>query len=166
MGVYRRILVPIEGTDTDLPVLQHVKALAAAVGAEVLLLRVAHYHTRDERTHEVDDAEGDLRRAAAVLAGGGFAVRTELGHGEPAETIIAAATDLSADLIAMGTHGHGWLLRLVLGSVAEDVRHGTHVPLLLVRAGHAADTPAAAGADEEGGPDAHVTVPNEEADGG
>ncbi len=49
MGVYDHILVPIEGTETDAPVLEHVAALAAVCGSSVTLLRVAHYHTRDER---------------------------------------------------------------------------------------------------------------------
>ena len=149
MGLYTRILVPTEGTEADMPALRHVRQLAEIHGAEVVLLRVAHYHTRDERTHEVDDAEDDLRRAASVVAGGGFLVRTELRHGEPAETIIAAARELGADLIVMGTHGHGWLPRLVLGSVAEDVRHGVDVPLLLVRADSKQDGDSRAGGDEE-----------------
>ena len=145
MGLYRRILVPIEGTAIDEPVLDHVKELAALCGAEVVLLRVAHYHTRDERTHEMDDAEGDLRRAAAALEGGGFAVRTVLGHGEPTDTIIAQAEELDVDLVAMATHGHGWLPRHVLGSVAEGVRHRSRVPLLLVKAGWRQDERPSAG---------------------
>jgi hypothetical protein len=52
----------------------------------------------------------------------------------------------------MGTHGHGALKRVVLGSFAEKVRHGSDVPLLLVKARSAADEPAsdrtAGGADE------------------
>ena len=45
MGVYERILVPVEGTETDGPVLDHIAELAGMCGAEVTLLRVAHYHT-------------------------------------------------------------------------------------------------------------------------
>jgi nucleotide-binding universal stress UspA family protein len=134
VGLYERILVPIEGSQTDGPVLAHVRELASTCGAEVYVLRVAHYHTRDERTHELDDAEADLRRAAEALGGGGFPVHTILGHGEPAEQIIAQAEELGADLIAMATHGHRWLGRLVYGSVADHIRHGADVPLLLIRA--------------------------------
>ena len=64
MGVYERILVPVEGTETDGPVLDHIAELAAMCGAEVTLLRVAHYHTRDERACELEDAEAGLERAA------------------------------------------------------------------------------------------------------
>ncbi|MCX6365008.1 MAG: universal stress protein, partial [Actinobacteria bacterium] len=41
MGVYERILVPVEGTETDGPVLDHIAEVAAMCGAEVTLLRVA-----------------------------------------------------------------------------------------------------------------------------
>ncbi len=52
----------------------------------------------------------------------------------------------------MATHGHGALKRAVLGSVAEQVRHATDVPLLLVKASAVADSVdarAEAGADGE-----------------
>ena len=68
MGLYERILVPVEGTETDEPVLEHVAKLASLCGAEVTLLRVAHFHTRDERACEVEDAESDIERAARGAA--------------------------------------------------------------------------------------------------
>ena len=133
MAVYERILVPVEGTDTDGPVLEHIARLAPAVGAEVVLLRVAHYHTRDERTCELEDAEADLERAAELLRSRGVTVRAVMAHGEPAEVILAQAQELKPDLIAMATHGHGWAKRIVLGSVADHIRHNSDVPLLLLK---------------------------------
>jgi nucleotide-binding universal stress UspA family protein len=133
MSIYDRILVPIEGTETDVPVLDHVAPLAALCGAEVILLRVAHYHTRDQRTCEVEDAEGDLARAAERLRAHGVEARTLLLTGEPQEVIVQQAAELKPDLIAMATHGHGWAKRMVLGSVADHLRHNTDVPLLLLK---------------------------------
>jgi nucleotide-binding universal stress UspA family protein len=135
MGVYEHILVPIEGTETDAPVLEHVGRLADACGAAVTLLRVAHYHTRDQRSCEIEDAEGDLARAAERLRARGIEVKTLLLSGEPQEVIVRQAAELHPDLIAMATHGHGWAKRWVLGSVADRVRHTTDVPLLLVKGG-------------------------------
>lgn len=132
--MYRRILVPLEGTlETDEPVLEHVARLAALCGAEVILLRVAHFHTRDERTCEMDDAREAIERAAGEMHGRGFEVRTLIVPGEPGEVIVRQAAEVDADLIAMATHGHGWAKRLVLGSTAEHVRHNTSVPLLLLK---------------------------------
>lgn len=133
MGMYKRILVPVEGTETDQPVLEHVGALAAMCGAEVVLLRVAHYHTRDQRACEVGDAEGGLARAAEQLRSRGLTVRTLLLSGEPQQVIVQQAEELQPDLIAMATHGHGWAKRMVLGSVADHVRHNSDVPLLLIK---------------------------------
>ena len=133
MSIYDRILVPIEGTETDVPVLDHVARLAALCGAEVILLRGAHYHTRDQRTCEVEDAEGDLARAAERLRAHGVEARTLLLTGEPQEVIVQQAAELKPDLIAMATHGHGWAKRMVLGSVADHLRHNTDVPLLLLK---------------------------------
>jgi universal stress protein A len=133
MGLYERILVPVEGTETDAPVLEHVAKLAPLCGATVTLLRVAHFHTRDERACELEDAEGDIGRAAGELRARGVAVETRVVPGEPGEVIVQQAAELKADLIAMATHGHGWAKRLVLGSTAEHVRHNSDVPLLLIR---------------------------------
>ncbi len=133
MGLYERILVPVEGIETDTPVLDHIGRLASLCGAEVTLLRVAHFHTRDERTCEVEEAESDIERAAEELRALGVAVNTLIVAGEPGEVIVREAEELQADLIAMATHGHGWAKRLVLGSTAEHVRHNSAVPLLLIR---------------------------------
>jgi nucleotide-binding universal stress UspA family protein len=127
MALYEHILVPIEGeTETDAPVLAHVGELAALCGATVTLLRVAHYHTRDQRSCELEDAEGDLARAAEQLRARGVEVKT---------LIVQQAAELRPDLIAMATHGHGWAKRIVLGSVADHLRHSTDVPLLLLKGG-------------------------------
>jgi nucleotide-binding universal stress UspA family protein len=131
--MYERILVPIEGSETDASVLEHIARLAGMCGAEVILLRVAHYHTRDQRACEVEDAEGDLSKAAELLRSRGIAVRELLMSGEPRDVVVQQAHELKPDLIAMATHGHGWAKRMVLGSVADHVRHNTEVPLLLLK---------------------------------
>jgi nucleotide-binding universal stress UspA family protein len=134
MALYTRVLVPLDGSPVDDAVLDHVAALAAELGAEIVLLRVAHFHTRDEMAHEVDDAQACLDKAERRVAGRGLKVRTIVGRGEPVATIVEQAGTVGADLIAMATHGHSWLPRKLYGSVAEGVRHATSVPLLLVKA--------------------------------
>ena len=96
MGVYKRILVPVEGTDTDGPVLDHIAELAAMCGAEVTLLRVAHYHTRDERAYELEDAEGSLERAAELLRSRGVRGRVALSLGVTAALMVGAALAVAA----------------------------------------------------------------------
>ena len=141
MALYTRILVPLDGSAIDGPLLGHVAEIARLTGAEVLLLRVAHYHTRDTMAHEVEEAEGLLAEAARELSAEGLNVQTLVGRGEVADEIVAQAETLHADLIAMATHGHGLVARTVLGSVAEDVRHHTSVPLLLLKGVHEETAP-------------------------
>ncbi len=129
-----RILVPLSGTELDLAVFERVAEIARSSGAEVVLLRVAHYHTRDSRTVEIDEAREILQEACLRLKGRGLAVRTIIGHGEVADTIAAKARELGVDLIVMGAHGHGALRRALEGSVPDRVRHRSEVPVLLVRA--------------------------------
>lgn len=60
-------------------------------------------------------------------------VRYELKVGHPADQIAAVAQRIKPDLILMGSHGHGSLGNLVMGSVATKVMAHTKVPVLLVR---------------------------------
>lgn len=53
--------------------------------------------------------------------------------GKPGEFISSTATDGKFDLVVMGSHGHGALMNLVVGSVATEVLAGCKVPVLIVR---------------------------------
>jgi nucleotide-binding universal stress UspA family protein len=65
----------------------------------------------------------------------------------PADAILREAADLGADLIALGSHGHGGVRRLVIGSVADKVIRGATMPVFMMPA-HVAPI-AAAGVEEE-----------------
>lgn len=53
--------------------------------------------------------------------------------GRAVDEIIFAAKNEHSEMIVMGTHGHGWLGRAVMGSVAQRVVTDSHVPVLLVK---------------------------------
>ena len=78
-----------------------------------------------------DEAE----RALAGLAGRftGIPLSSEILFGNPARCIITAAKTNDADLIVMGTHGHGPVMHLMMGNVAERVVRMSPVPVLTVR---------------------------------
>ena len=67
------------------------------------------------------------------LASRGFETRTHLAMGDPATELARVAAAQNVDLIAMSTHGHQFVKDLLYGSVANEVRHITRVPVLLVR---------------------------------
>lgn len=150
---YRRILVPLEHTDTDRTILLHVRGLARTCGSSIVLIHVAdgwaarnvgRFNLRESQ--EMRDDREYLEQLAAELEGEGFEAEAVLAGGDPAAEIAAAAVREGCDLIAMSTHGHRLLTDLVLGSVANEVRHQSMVPVLLVRATALAAGTGAAGA--------------------
>jgi nucleotide-binding universal stress UspA family protein len=144
-----RILVPLDGSalaETALPV---VWELAGTVAHDITLLRVVPF-TADEQAHNL--AYQYLRAHAeelqAQLASRECHVRTAVREGVlPSEKIIDEA-EAQGDLIVMATHGWGGMKRWVLGSVADQVFHTAHVPVLLVHTGESAAAPRPAGARE------------------
>ena len=107
---------------TVLTVVQPVPPRAAAVLARDVLN--AHYH---------DEAEKVLKPIRAFLGKRGLPVSFVSKTGPVAETIAAAADKGKYDLLMMGSHGHGSLGNLVLGSVATKVMAQCGTPVLLVR---------------------------------
>jgi nucleotide-binding universal stress UspA family protein len=75
----------------------------------------------------------ELEQEAERLRAQGYHVITEVHFGDPAQRIIDFVNDMNINMIAMTTHGRTGLGRLVLGSVAEQVLRGVHVPVLLWR---------------------------------
>lgn len=134
--MYRRILVALDASSADQDILEHIERLASCCGSEVILFRAAHYDTLDSRRAEIDEGQAALDSAERRLSSAGIAVKKVLEHGEPSEAIVSAAERHNCDLIAMATHGHGKLVDILVGSVADRVRHGTHIPILLVKSRH------------------------------
>jgi nucleotide-binding universal stress UspA family protein len=138
--MYHRILVPLENTRTDRVILPHVRALARHCGASIVLIHVADgFAARNIQQLDLRESE-EMRRdrtyldaVSADLVAEGFACEAVLACGNPADEISTAAVREGADLIAMATHGHRGLNDLIRGSVASELRHRTHVPVLMVR---------------------------------
>lgn len=140
--MYKRILVPLENTRTDAAILAHVTRLARHDDASLVLIHVADgfaaRNLKQLSLRESEEMQNDRRyldETVARLAGDGLRAEAILASGDPAAEIVAAAERERCDLIAMSTHGHRWLKDILLGSVAEAVRHRTLVPVLMVRAG-------------------------------
>jgi len=140
-GVYHHILIPLENSPTDETILDHVRPLAKMTGARITLIHVAdgfvarHYRaTNLAASQEMQDDQAYLDRVCAGLRGEGFDTQATLECGEPTEQILATAEREGCDLIAMSTHGHRFISDFIFGSVANEVRHRTDIPVLLVRA--------------------------------
>ena len=80
-----------------------------------------------------DDAESVFRPIRAFLQEHGVTARYEHQVGHPSERIAHAAEAGGHDLVVMGSHGHGELATLVLGSVTTQVLARCKVPVLVIR---------------------------------
>lgn len=138
--MYHKILVPLEHTDADPTILAHVRALARHHHAAIVLIHVADgwvarniEQLKLRESEEMREDRAYLERECAALKAEGFEADAVLAAGEPGPEIAAAAQREGCDLIAMATHGHSGLADVVRGSVANDVRHRSMVPVLMVR---------------------------------
>ena len=148
--MYKRILVPVEHSPYDETILQHVRKLARHCGASVVLIHVADgwaarnvKHLNLRESEEMREDREYLERIADSLEADGIETESVLAGGSPAEEIADAALREGCDLIAMSTHGHRFLQDLLYGSVANEVRHISRVPVLLVRAERRTTPPTA-----------------------
>jgi nucleotide-binding universal stress UspA family protein len=131
--MYEQILVTLDQSPVDEAVINHIAQLAKIHKSHVILLRVAHSHTRDQMAHDVEESEDYIRGVAERLAAEGIEVEPVVVVGEPSEEIIRQAAERNIDLIAMATHGHRGVYDWVLGSVADKVRHEVTIPVLLIK---------------------------------
>lgn len=145
----RPITAGIDGSDESLA------ALAWAAREAVRrdrALRVVHAWQHEPR--ETPGARGDRDTQAGRVRQGvadavravtgrhpGLEVFTEVMEGAPAGTLFAAAAD--AELLALGSRGHGAVVGFLLGSVGQQVVAGARRPVVLVRSGDQASAEAA-----------------------
>jgi nucleotide-binding universal stress UspA family protein len=136
-----KILVPLDGSDLAEAALETaIDILTEHPATTLILLRAAESlrpsgeDPTADRDIAVREAESYLNGVAAGLRECGITgVRTAVWHGPAAPTIVEAAAVEKVDLIIMTSHGRGGIGRLIFGSVAESVLHGTRIPILLVR---------------------------------
>ncbi len=126
--MYRRIMVPLDGSELAQTALPHALDLCRACGATLALL-----HVRDPRSGSLEAARRYLGYMQHQHANDGITIELIVREGPVAATIIEAARQEHADMIVMATHGRSGLQRVVYGSVAEQVLRGSSTPVLLVR---------------------------------
>jgi nucleotide-binding universal stress UspA family protein len=123
MIAIKRILVPIDFSDTSAHALDLGRTLADACGASLHVMHVIGYPLTNSRAFDqarhqalgrldalLDRADRDERHAT-----------TSCEVGTPANAIVAYAGANAIDLIVMGTHWHGPTFQMATGSIAEAV---------------------------------------------
>ena len=138
-----KILLPFDGSEHSLRAVEFVaNAGWLQVGSELLVFTVVPLLPRHvenmadpELVHRnyLTEAEEVLAPVRQRLSRIGMPVRYDWAAGAPAGAIVKTAEKGRVDMIVMGSHGHGALANLVMGSVATHVLATCTLPVLLVR---------------------------------
>lgn len=145
--MYRRILVPVDGSVASLKGLDEAIKIAKTMDAKIKLVHIVNELVIDAGYVPAMDygtVIASLREAGKKVLAANESVARERGAvvevemietigGQAADAIVEVAKTWPADLIVMGTHGRRGLRRLALGSDAEFVLRRSSVPVLLVR---------------------------------
>jgi nucleotide-binding universal stress UspA family protein len=141
----KRIVIAVDGSPTAERAISYGLDFARTEGAHVRFVHVDEavdsvappgsglksFNPARPIPHELAE-DSPLQEAARTAADKGVAADLELRTGEPAKEISAAADEMDADLIVVGTRGHGGAVGSILGSVSHGVLGTAHRPVLVV----------------------------------
>ncbi|HWT18035.1 nucleotide-binding universal stress UspA family protein [Variovorax beijingensis] len=148
--MYKRILVPTDGSSLSEQAVATAIDLALLAGAELVSVTVAHLQpygyfegsmvlnqreieASQEQVEQSAQRLVDAVRNAAVARGVRSAQAIVMKSNQVAEAIIATAKNQECDLIVMASHGRRSLARLLMGSETLHVLTHSHIPVLVLR---------------------------------
>lgn len=138
--MYKKILVPLDGSELSEAALPFTEKLAGSLGSELVLLYVCE--SSDDKHHRM--GESYLEKMIQILKNGvekhlekpgtqTIHIKSEILFGDPAEQIVDYAVKSDIDLVVMSTHGQSGIKRWTLGSVSEKVVRVINCPVALIR---------------------------------
>lgn len=146
--MYKKILIPLDGSELAECSLEHAEAIAKGCNvADVILLQVVEPFSlqtmsalgevdddtiRRVRQQHHEDANNYLATIQKSLKIQGLSAQTVKVEGRPAEEILTYSEKNKVDLVIMSTHGRSGLSHFFFGSVAEKVSRHSRVPVLLL----------------------------------
>jgi nucleotide-binding universal stress UspA family protein len=143
--MYKRILVPVDGSETSNCGLDEAIRLAKLTKARIRLVNVVdglefstgfEFATGDVFGMLMDGGAQILSEAKGRVEASGVQVDTFLPEtfgGRVCDVVVDQAKFWDADLIVIGTHGRRGVGRMFIGSDAEQIVRAAPVPVLLVR---------------------------------
>jgi nucleotide-binding universal stress UspA family protein len=143
--VFKRLLVPVDGTGRSASVVPLAVQIAKGFGCNLRLLKVVDTRNLESgaiipqravgelAAVEVHQADEYLQTIVSRFEDEGIPTSTEVRIGDPVTEILSAADGFGCDVITMATRARRNLGRLVFGSVADAVVKQSQVPVLLYR---------------------------------
>ncbi len=139
----KKILLPVEGEDDIHTALQFLalQPFRETVDIDVfavwpqpqLAWPVTLGQSKLLELHAIEEAQERMKSVTDKLTRMNYSSEAKVGMGDPAYAILEQAKASQADLILMGTHGRGGLVRFLMGSVSHSVLHQADCPVLVVR---------------------------------
>ena len=136
--MFKTIVWATDGSELADRALENVRQLAEIHGSRIVAVHANQLLTGRGGGGPVLADEPDLRERIAdqveELRKAGFDAKLDVrsGHHEVAKLVESAAEEVDADLIVVGTHGHGGVAATLMGSVARSLCHISSRPLLVV----------------------------------
>ena len=137
----KRILIATDGSDGAWAAVEEGVALASETGASVTFVTVRSQVSglfgdplyQRHLTHQLAHARAALVPAEAEAERMGVDSESEILEGDPVERIVEAARTWAADLVVVGSRGHGAVTSAVIGSVSREVVRLSPAPVMVVR---------------------------------
>lgn len=138
--MFKKILVPIDGSENALLAVKYARALAEKFKSKVTLLYVVQNvafgvpETVDLVIKDLDSTGRDiLSKALEIFEGFDGWVSSQLEYGNPGVKIVDLTKEDGYSLIVMGRRGLSGIMELMLGSVSNHVVHHAHCPTLIIK---------------------------------
>jgi nucleotide-binding universal stress UspA family protein len=140
----KNIVLPIDFSEVSPLAVKQAGELAKAMGSHLWLIHVADPEpdfvgydagpavVRQQVAEQMRDEHRDLQGLADELRGEGVEVTPLAVQGPTVASIVSEIENRNADLVVMGSHGHGAVYRKLMGSVCEGVLHAAKCPVLIV----------------------------------
>lgn len=152
MAMFKRILVATDFSEASRRAVELAASMARESGADFVVVHVSEIPVYGDISYPVDlvtslteGARARLEELVASLRDSTPGVKGALRIGVAREQILAAGTEVRADLIVLGTHGRRGVAHALIGSVAERVVRMSEVPVLTVRGSEVARPAATSG---------------------
>ena len=143
--MYKKILVPLDGSSRAETIMPHVEKMAHGFGSEVIFVRVvrppkvigrdsAELKAFSQRFEKLlEEAQRYLKVISGTFREKAIASQSLVVTGPVVKEILSAARRKNADLIAICSHGRGGLSRFFYGSVAAGILQQADRPMLVIR---------------------------------